>query len=187
MKRFGYRLSSMSRLVFWLIKAEKDVLFLVLKQMKDCKGRVLKRRNFRTWVFVSCLIFFRYENLNASTLCSSFDYWTLAAYTYFSISLDCLLVCCAYTQACGSEFGFGCTSYCRHCHSTGSRQRYVIVLSMRKDAVPISMEPYVLAQLLLVILWLCTPRCVSSLIQLISLAGQHSLYSTWPYNHVGNI
>ena len=100
-------------------KGWKGSFIFSVEADEDRKGRVLKTKKIQNVSFYFFLIYFRYEILTVSILCSSFDYWTLAAYTYFSIWLNYLPVCCAYTQTCGSDFGFGCISYNRHCHSTG--------------------------------------------------------------------
>ena len=112
--RFGYRLLG---LVFWLIKAEKELL--VWKQMEVVGVGFWKRRkgSVRNVSFVLFPLFLLdIWNLTVLRPCSSFDFIDyLAAYTYSPICLDCLPVCCAYTW--GSEFGFGCSSHCRHSHS----------------------------------------------------------------------
>ena len=138
---------------FWLSTAKAGVLtnkgwegsfIFSVEADEDRKGRVLKKKKIQNVSFCFFLIYFLYEIFTVSILCSSFDYWTLAAYTYFSIWLNFLPVYCAYTQACGSDFGFGCISYCRHCHSTGHVKDMWLLhyqCETLKDAAPISKEP----------------------------------------------
>ena len=141
MNKYGLIYAGLTGEPFWVSATRAGVLIdkgkegtVSMEGDGNNRGRVLKKKkgfSSERKFFFCFLISSRFEIfLTVSILYSSFDFIDdFATYTYFPICLDRLLVCRAYT--CGSEFGFGSSSYCRHCHSAcrtvlcGIGQRYV--------------------------------------------------------------